>query len=163
VEEVKKEEEKYLKLVPEEIRWMVSGLSDDRHWALFIALLENEKMTFSQIKEEFGEHPQTLTNRLKDLTQAGLVIKKAKSPEDMTDKKRGFYAPTELGEIMVDSIMQGILSPHKKSCISQKLEYTAVAEPEATYFSNISSSKKIDLNYGFSSSCNKMRKITVKN
>ena len=118
---------KYLKMVPEELREMVSGLSDDKHWALYIALLENEKMTFGELKGEFSEHQQTLSNMLKDLANAGLVIKKADRLKDMADKKKSFYTPTDAGEVFIESLMDNMLSPEKnKKPYHKKIKSTGI-------------------------------------
>lgn len=118
---------KYLKMVPEELREMVSGLSDDKHWALYIALLENEKMTFGELRGEFSEHQQTLSNMLKDLANAGLVIKKADRLKDMADKTKSFYTPTDAGEMFIESLMDNMLLPekNKKPCY-EKMKSTGI-------------------------------------
>ena len=100
----------YLEMVPEELRRMVMSLSDDKHWAVYIAVLKHEKMSFGEIKAEFDEHPQTISNILKDLAQGGLVIKKAKSLAEMTDQKKTYYVPTDAGEWFVRTLMNGMVS-----------------------------------------------------
>ncbi|KAF1078646.1 helix-turn-helix domain-containing protein [Methanogenium sp. MK-MG] len=104
---------KYLEMVPDELREMVCGLSDEKHWALYIAVLKNEMMTFSEIKTEFDEHQQTLSNILKDLAKAGLIIKKANTLEKMADKRKSFYTPTDAGEIFIECLMESMLSSKK--------------------------------------------------
>jgi len=122
---------KYLKMVPEELREMVSGLSDDKHWALYIALLENEKMTFGELKTEFSEHQQTLSNMLKDLANAGLVIKKADRLKDMADNKKSFYTPTDAGEVFIESLIDNMLSPKKnKKTYYKTLKSTGIIYKE---------------------------------
>ena len=101
---------KYLEMVPDELREITMELSDDKHWALYIALLKNEEMTFTEIKTEFGEHPQTLSNILKDLARGGLVIKKAKSLDEMTDRSKSYYVPTEAGELFIECLMDNMVS-----------------------------------------------------
>lgn len=101
---------KYLEMVPDELREMTMALSDDKHWALYIALLKNEEMTFTEIKTEFGEHPQTLSNILKDLSRGGLVIKKAKSLDEITDRSKSYYVATEVGELFIECLMNNMVS-----------------------------------------------------
>lgn len=105
----------YLEMVPEEMRRMVMSLSDDKHWAVYIALLKHEKMSFGEIKAEFDEHPQTLSNILKDLAQGGLVLKKAKSLAETTDRKKAYYVPTNRGEWFITTLMNGIPSSKKST------------------------------------------------
>jgi DNA-binding MarR family transcriptional regulator len=101
--------EKYLQLVPWEIRHMVTGLSDDRHWAVYLALLENERMTFREIRDEFGFHQQTVSNLLRDLAQTGFVMKRSETVEDMADRRRGYYQVTRNGKRFIKCLMDEFL------------------------------------------------------
>lgn len=95
--------------MPEELRGAVKALSDDKRWAVFIALVKEGEMNFNKIKDIFGAHPQELDRILKSLTSAGLVKKFAKNLCDVGYRGRAFYAATEFGKDFLEVLYYSIM------------------------------------------------------
>ncbi|MGC9435514.1 MAG: hypothetical protein ACP5C4_05445 [Methanomicrobiales archaeon] len=99
----------YLELVPTEVRDATSGLSNDTHWAVFIALLENDEMWFTQIKSEFGLESTQLVRILRDLGRAGLVQQYTSDLREIKSRARSFYRVTPIGRDFIESLMDRFL------------------------------------------------------
>lgn len=99
----------YLELVPLEIRDATSGLSNDTHWAVFIALLENDDMWFTQIKSEFGLESTQLVRILRNLGRAGLVQQYTSDLREIKSRARSFYRVTPIGRDFIESLMDRVL------------------------------------------------------
>lgn len=99
----------YLELVLPEIRDAVAGLSKDTHWAVFIALLENGDMWFTEIKSEFALESTQLTRILRDLGRAGLVQQYTRDLREIGSRARSFYRVTPIGRDFIESLMDRFL------------------------------------------------------
>lgn len=96
---------KYLTLVPPEIKDAVKALHDDKHWAVYIALLENGEMSFSEIKEEFDLESAQTIRILNRLGKGGLVAQYTDDLREPGRQARSFYKVTEIGEDFIESLM----------------------------------------------------------
>jgi len=76
--------------IPIEIRNAVKALSDDRRWAVFIALMKEGRMSFNELKNLFNAHPETLNRILKSLKAGGLIRQFVVSFEDLGNRKRSY-------------------------------------------------------------------------
>ncbi len=94
---------KYYEEVPEEIRFLLSGLSDDKNLGIIVALLKKGKMTFNEMKEQFQLSPSSLSNRLNVLQDGNLI----KNFYEKTGQ-RGFsyYDVTDFPELIFNSIYE---------------------------------------------------------
>lgn len=99
----------YLNLVPPEIRDAVTALRDDKHWAIYIALLENGETNFSAIKEEFDLQPTQTIRILRDLGEAGLVAQYTDDLREIESRARSFYKVTPIGLDLIESLMDRFL------------------------------------------------------
>lgn len=99
----------YLDLVPPEIRDAAAGLHDDKHWAVFIALLENGDIRFSELKKEFGLESTQMIRLLRDLGRAGLVAQYTDDLREIESRTRSFYKVTTIGSDFVESLMDKFL------------------------------------------------------
>jgi len=103
---------KYLDLVPPEIRDAAAALHDEKHWAVYIALLENGETSFSAIKDEFDLESTQTIRILNDLTKGGLVAQYTDDLRESERRARSFYKVTEIGEDFIESLM-GWFLPEK--------------------------------------------------
>ena len=99
----------YLDIVPPEIRDAASGLRDDNHWAVYIALLENGETNFSSIKEEFDLESTQVIRILRDLGDAGLVAQYTDDLGEVKSRARSFYRVTPIGQDFIESLMDRFL------------------------------------------------------
>jgi len=99
----------YLDIVPPEIRDAVSGLHDDKHWAVYIALLENGETNFSSIKEEFDLESTQVIRILRDLGDAGLVAQYTDDLGEVKSRARSFYRVTPIGQDFIEALMKQFL------------------------------------------------------
>lgn len=94
--------ENYANKMPEEIRFILKGLSDDDRIGIVIALLENGKMTFSEMKEKFDLNSSSLTNHLSILQKGNLI-------ENFYEKNEkrvfSYYDVTDIPELIFNSIL----------------------------------------------------------
>lgn len=111
----------YLDLVPPEIRDAVSGLHDDKHWAVYIALLENGETNFSSLKEEFDLKSTQVVRILRDLGDAGLVAQYTPDLKEVDNRARSFYKVTPIGLDFIESLMEQFL-PKKSEELEQFME-----------------------------------------
>lgn len=106
--------EEYLSEVPFEIRNAIKPLNNDKIWAILIALLKNEEMRFGEIKSALGTQSSGEIDRyLKQLTAAGLVEREARKVEELGDKERSYYCPTNLSRSLMSALFVSIL-PHPR-------------------------------------------------
>ena len=75
---------KCLSEVPYEIRNAIEPLHTDKAWAIYIVLLKNEELRFTDIKNAFNvDSSGDIDKYLKLLSEAGLIEKYTKSLKDM--------------------------------------------------------------------------------
>jgi DNA-binding HxlR family transcriptional regulator len=100
----------YLAEVPFEIRNAVKPLSNDKAWAILIALLANDNMRFNELKKAFGaESSGDIDRHLKLLTAAGLVEKRVKLFKDIDSVEKICYYPTPLSKSLIKALFENIL------------------------------------------------------
>jgi len=103
--------DRYLGEVPYQVRLAVKPLSNDKSWAILIALLKDGDMRFSDIKRTFGADSSGDIDRiLKQLLQAGLITKQATNCDELVDTARSMYRATTIGAAVVLSLNRA-LSP----------------------------------------------------
>ena len=100
----------YSNEIPEEIRLLLKGFSDEKNLGLVVALLKDGKMTFNEIKEKFQFSSSSLSNRLNELQDGNLI-------KNFYEKSgsRGFsyYDVTDIPELIFDSLFE-IMYPSEK-------------------------------------------------
>ena len=104
---------KYLDEIPAEIRDAVSELSSSQRWAVFLAILKEDRY-FNELKHELGISAEQLDNLLRRLVIGGLVYKKVASPSQIGDRKKTYYTITPSGKILIRSLLDGFL-PESRS------------------------------------------------
>jgi len=102
--------ERYLSLAPLEMREAVSALSNDKRWAVFIALVTEGEKCFTELKEEFGTNPNTMATILKALVEGGLVARRVQVRE-VGDNRKIFYEPTPVGTKILSMLYDAVLPP----------------------------------------------------
>ena len=95
----------YLNLVPPEIRDAVRGLRNEKHWAVYLILLEKGDTNFSAIGQELGLNSTDTINILRNLVKAGLVVQYTDSLTIDERRARSFYKVTPIGEGFIESLM----------------------------------------------------------
>lgn len=94
--------ESYAKRIPFEVRATLRGLDDDTRLGLVVALLDDGKMTFNEIKNKFQMNSSSLSNHLSILQEGNLV-------QNFYEKNDGrvssYYDVTDIAESMLHVIL----------------------------------------------------------
>jgi len=98
----------YLSAIPGEIRDAVSELSSPQRWAVFLAILKEDRY-FNELRRELGISAEQLDNILSRLVTCGLVFKEMESPSGIGDRKKSRYTVTPAGEKIVRCLLEGFL------------------------------------------------------
>ena len=125
--------DRYLDIVPLEVREAVSALSSDLRRAVYIALATEGEKYFTELKDEFGVNPNTITIALKALVDGGLVTRKIRTG-DIGDRRKVHYALTPAGSRLFAALYEITLPPHRPArepdCVDlAEFARGAVAEP----------------------------------
>jgi DNA-binding HxlR family transcriptional regulator len=132
----------YLGTIPAEIRDAVSALSSPQRWAVFLAILKEDRY-FNKLRIELGISAEQLDNILCQLVTCGLVFKEMESPAEIGDRKKSRYTVTPAGEKIVRCLLEGFLpgsSPrHERPTYplasSRKKNRMSVCDPAEASFS----------------------------
>ncbi|MDK2889511.1 MAG: hypothetical protein PWR21_142 [Methanoculleus sp.] len=116
--------EKFLNEVPYEARAAVMELNSDLRWAVYVALVLEGRKYFSEIKEEFKANPNTIGPVLKGLVDGGLVARKIAKLEDLADKRKVFYEPTDLG-LRLFGVLNDVVIPGGQAPRGSRVEVEA--------------------------------------
>ncbi|MCE2506303.1 MAG: winged helix-turn-helix transcriptional regulator [Nitrosopumilaceae archaeon] len=92
----------YSMKIPDEIKSIVKGLSDDDRLGIIIALLENGKMTFSEMKDKFEINSSSLVNHLNSLQDGNLVHNFYEKGKTRTFS---YYDTTDLPESILEALL----------------------------------------------------------
>jgi len=96
--------------MPIEIRLPTMALKDERHWAVFLYLLEAGEQRFGEIGEKFEINSNNdLDPILKTLVEGGLVRRFMKDGTGENDRRATWYQVTELGRKFLDMLEELIL------------------------------------------------------
>jgi DNA-binding PadR family transcriptional regulator len=112
---------KYNEKIPSQIIELVENLDTDKKWAVFIALVENEHMYFSRMKDLFDANPSELDRILKSLVSSGLIVKRIADIRGIEDNKRTYYEITSLGQKFFDSTFDLFIPKQKNNEITSDL------------------------------------------
>jgi DNA-binding HxlR family transcriptional regulator len=110
---------KYLDEIPAEIRDAVSELSSPQRWAVFLAVLKEDR-NFNVLRRELDISAEQLDNILRRLVIGGLVYKEMASPSEIGDRKKTRYTITPSGKNLVRSLLEGFL-PEARSPAVKKM------------------------------------------
>jgi len=100
----------YSTILPQEIRLPAMALKDDKHWAIFLYLLEAGEKRFGEIGSEFNYNSNNdLYPVLKDLVEGGLVRRYVKDGDEETDRRATWYEATDLGRKYLELLERLIL------------------------------------------------------
>jgi DNA-binding HxlR family transcriptional regulator len=103
----------YAKAIPYEVRVAIDGLSNEARQAIVIALSENERLRFSELKKILSLSKPNLAFHLNKLMQSGLVSHRYdKLP---LDERHGYYSLSDLGE----QLLQGIQNSFTRHPVRQ--------------------------------------------
>ncbi|GEM_PF-2202701 len=111
---------RYLDDIPAEIRDAVSELSSPQRWAVFLAVLKEDR-NFNELRRELGISAEQLDNILRRLVTGGLVYKEMASPAEIGDRKKTCYTITPSGKNLVRGLLEGFLSPKARSSAVKKM------------------------------------------
>lgn len=96
----------YAKKIPIHVRDAIKELSNDKKWAVYIALYLNHQMYFNQIKDEFQANPSTMTSLLRSLVDGGLIERKVQSLNDVFNNNKVFYEVSPFGKRLLTSVFE---------------------------------------------------------
>ena len=82
--------EDHLRKIPVQIREVVQSLDTDEKWAVYIALLENERMSFSALRDLFEMNPSQITKITKNRPSPSPAIQNLVSELDQVVDLRLF-------------------------------------------------------------------------
>lgn len=100
----------YNEKIPLEIRLPATALRDERHWAVFLYLLEAGERRFGEIGERFKINSNNdLDPILKTLIEGGLVRRFMKDSTYESDRRATWYQVTELGRQYLELLEELIL------------------------------------------------------
>ncbi|OQB39147.1 MAG: Transcriptional regulator PadR-like family protein [Euryarchaeota archaeon ADurb.Bin165] len=100
----------YSNMRPQEIRLPAMALKDDKHWAVYLYLLETGEKRFGEIGNEFHYNSNNdLYPVLKDLVEGGLVRRYVKEEDEETDRRATWYNVTDLGRNYLELLERLIL------------------------------------------------------
>ncbi len=94
--------------LPVEIRYMISGLKSDAHWAVFIYLAEYTTTRQNNLIDVFEADRRTIKKILHDLTNCGLVDQKIDRLCDIGKDDAYFYNGTISGKKFLEAMWDQI-------------------------------------------------------
>jgi len=90
--------------LPVEIRYLITGLKSDVHWAVFIYLAEHTTTRLNNIVDVFEADGRTIKKILHDLTNCGLVDQKISRLCDIGKDDAYFYNVTISGKKFLEAM-----------------------------------------------------------
>lgn len=119
--------EQYLAEVPYQVRLAVKPLSNDKSWAILIALLKDGDMRFSNIKRKFrADSSGDIDRILKQLIQSGLITNQVSNYDEIFDNTKSMYSATPIGAAVVHSLNRA-LSPNFNHTFMDKMQNQPIA------------------------------------
>jgi len=123
--------DQYLAEVPHQVRLAVKPLSNDKSWAILIALLKDGDMRFSNIKRKFkADSSGDIDRILKQLIQSGLITNQATNYDEIFDNTKSMYSATPIGAAVVHSLNRA-LSPSFNQTFMDKMQNRQMASRPA--------------------------------
>ena len=96
--------------VPSEVFDAISPLSNRNSRAIFIALLQKERMRFGDMKQLFRvKNCEEINHPLQSLVDAGLVSSRAEYFEDIGNREIAVYCPTFMGKSVMRSLYKSVM------------------------------------------------------
>ncbi len=105
----------YLDKIPVQIRELVQNLDTNEKWAVYIALLQNDRMSFSELRDLFDMNPSQIDRILKSLVAGGIIYKRAKSLKDADDNARSYYELSTLGQNFYNAMFDLVIPPKRNA------------------------------------------------
>lgn len=103
--------DEYCNKLPLEMRLPAMALKDDKHWAVFLYLVENGETRFGEIGGSFRiESNNDIDPILKRLVEGGIVKKYVKTCGQLVDKRATWYNITDIGREYLESLIM-IITP----------------------------------------------------
>lgn len=105
----------YLNKIPVQARELVQNLDANEKWAVYAALLQNERMSFSELRDLFDMNPSQIDRILKSLVAGGIIYKRAKSLKDADDNARSYYELSMLGQNFYNAMFDLVIPPKRNA------------------------------------------------
>lgn len=105
----------YLNKIPVQARELVQNLHTNEKWAVYAALLQNERMSFSELRDLFDMNPSQIDRILKSLVAGGIIYKRAKSLKDADDNARSYYELSVLGQNFYNAMFDLVIPPKRNA------------------------------------------------
>ena len=97
---------------PSEIKDLVKSLHDDTKWRVLELLIDNQKLSYTQIKNKLaiGDDASkgTLNYHLKELQKSGWIRNWIEDLTDLSDNQKSFYAISKFGSKVIEGIMEAM-------------------------------------------------------
>lgn len=105
----------YLNKIPVQARELVQNLDTNEKRAVYAALLQNERMSFSDLRDLFDMNPSQIDRILKSLVAGGIIYKRAKSLKDADDNARSYYELSMLGQNFYNAMFDLVIPPKRNA------------------------------------------------
>jgi len=105
----------YLNKIPVQARELVQNLDTNEKWAVYAVLLQNERMSFSDLRDLFDMNPSQIDRILKSLVAGGIIYKRAKSLKDADDNARSYYELSLLGQNFYNAMFDLVIPPKRNA------------------------------------------------
>lgn len=93
---------KYADRIPAEIKRAIAGIDGEKQYAIVVLLIKEDRLSFTEIKEELDLHQQQLSNSLDKLQDGSLVIRREVG--NMDDRYQAIYQVTKYGKRFLDKL-----------------------------------------------------------
>ncbi len=97
----------YAKDFPKEVKLAIKALDDETRLSILVLLMENMKMTFTELKKSLDLNSSSLSNHLSIMQDGGLVDNFLKWNKD----SYSYYAITTMAKDLLKSIFDTIVKP----------------------------------------------------
>ena len=97
----------YANVIPGELKRAIHALDHDIRLAIISALVENGKMSFSQLKKTLDINQSTLTHHLKILMKGSMITNFYKKEAAIGDYS--YYAVTDFCKLVLGSLFQTLM------------------------------------------------------
>jgi len=109
--------DKFVEEIPAELRRAISSLANDSRAAIFVVLIKNGEMTFSDLYKTLGIDKAKLNFHLKKLAQSALV--KHYFKHEFGKEEYSYYAVTDFGLSFLNNLNESLRPEHPLEKVMQ--------------------------------------------
>lgn len=106
--------------MPIEIRIPIKKLKNDQNWAVYLTLLFDYPMYYTQLEERLGANPTEINRALKDLVSGGLIDRQPETLSDIGNSRKTFYSPTPHGKKLYNFLIDAFEPQNREAKYNMK-------------------------------------------